>query len=98
MFVAENDPWLNIYWTLLCGFLIYVLANAMGALTMIRRDPRNRRTATAYLVALTFGAAVCTLRIVASWGNIDFDYDPWFWLGACVSSMIFAWAAAQPSR
>jgi len=98
LFAAKNDFWLNVYWTLVSGFLIYILAHAMGVLAIIRRDPRNRRTATLYLIALSAGAGVCTLRIIASWSNSDFNYHPWFWIGDCTSSMIFAWAAAQSWR
>lgn len=98
MFMCKTDHWLDFYWTLLCGFLIFLLATAMGLLAVIRQDPRNRRTATAYMIALTAGCASCTLRIVATWENIDTGIDAYFWSADCLASLIFSWAAAQSWR
>ena len=50
-FDVPTDFWLNTYWLLLCGTLIYLLGYGSRALLVLRKDPRSRRIANVYLVA-----------------------------------------------
>ena len=54
-FEVPTDFWLNIYWLLLCGILIYLLGYGSRALLVLRRDPRSRRIANIYLLASASG-------------------------------------------
>lgn len=62
--MCEYRPtmWMNMYWALVCGILIYLLSYACRALLILRRDWRQRRVANFYLVACGSGVASC-----ASW-------------------------------
>ena len=48
---CPTDFWLNTYWLLLCGTLIYLLGYGSRALLVLRKDPRSRRIANIYLFA-----------------------------------------------
>ena len=50
-FQVPTDFWLNTYWLLLCGTLIYLLGYGARALLVLRRDPRSRKIANIYLVS-----------------------------------------------
>ena len=54
-FDVPTDLWLNIYWLLLCGTLIYLLGYGARALLILRKDPRSRRVANIYLFASASG-------------------------------------------
>ena len=41
-FTVPTDFWLNLYWLLLCGTLIYLLGYGIRATLVLRRDPRSR--------------------------------------------------------
>ena len=96
MFNIPVDRWLAAYWTLLCGFLIYVMATVVAVLRILRKDPRNRRTADVYLMASIAAIAACALRMVTAWVNTD--YDEWFYLAGCIVSAAFAYAAGNSWR
>lgn len=98
MFLCCTDHWLDAYWTLLCAFLMFLLATSVRVLLALRQDPRNERTATAYIVALSSGGAACLLRIITTWDNSTFNYDIWLWAGCCFASSIFAYASARSWR
>src|SRR5262245_53260830 len=48
-FTVPTDFWLNLYWLLLCGTLIYLLGYGIRATLVLRKDPRSRRIANFYL-------------------------------------------------
>jgi len=50
-FEVPTDFWLALYWTMLCGMLIYLLSYGARALLILRQDPRSRKIANIYLVA-----------------------------------------------
>jgi hypothetical protein len=66
-FMVPTDFWLNTYWLLLCGTLIYLLAYGSRALLVLRKDPRSRRIANVYLVAAASGIIACLVRITTAY-------------------------------
>ena len=66
-FTVPTDFWLNIYWLLLCGTLIYLLGYGIRATLVLRKDPRSRRIANFYLVASVCGIMACIVRITISY-------------------------------
>jgi hypothetical protein len=65
-FALPTDFWLTVYWILLCGTLIYLLAFGSRALLVLRKDPRSRNIANLYLMASASGIGACAVRIVAA--------------------------------
>jgi hypothetical protein len=65
-FQVPTDFWLNTYWLLLCGTLIYLLVYGARALLILRQDPRSRQIANVYLVASASGILACTVRIITA--------------------------------
>ena len=61
-----TDFWLNTYWLLLCGTLIYLLGYGSRALLILRGDPRSRQIANIYLFASAMGIMACLVRIVTA--------------------------------
>lgn len=97
MFRCKTDYWLDCYWTVLCGFLIFILTDGINALTAFWHDPRNRRIATLYIAGLAGGVGACALRIATTWIDIDL-YTQWFWTCDCFASILFAYAGAHSWR
>lgn len=95
-FDCPLDNYLIAYWLLMCGFIAYVLASICWPLLILRRDPRNRRTATIYLIACSLGVVVCILRIVTIRTAIDFSQ--WFWIGDSIIAAAFAYASSRSWR
>ena len=56
-FDVPTDFWLNMYWLLLCGTLIYLLGYGIRALLVLRKDERSRRIANVYLLASIGGSS-----------------------------------------
>lgn len=97
MFRCPTDHWLDAYWSVFCGFLIWVLINTMrAALLLRRRNPSNRRPAAVYIAALVFAISCCVVRIVTTW--TDDSPDEWFWLTNCAAGMLLAHVAAWAWR
>ncbi|WP_102143819.1 hypothetical protein [Mycobacterium hubeiense] len=99
-FTVPTDFWLNMYWLLLCGTLIYLLVYGSRALLILRKDPRSRNIANVYLIASASGILACVVRITTA-------FVPPFqnsfgvaltWLFACGCGAIFALAAAHAWR
>jgi hypothetical protein len=99
-FTVPTDFWLNLYWLLLCGTLIYLLVYAIRATLVLRKDPRSRRIANFYLVSSVFGILACVVRITTAYvtplqtsaGSIL------VWLFACLCGAGFALASAHSWR
>ncbi|HYR14917.1 MAG TPA: hypothetical protein VEQ67_11955, partial [Mycobacterium sp.] len=66
-FEVPTDFWLALYWTMLCGMLIYLLSYGARALLILRQDPRSRKIANIYLVASASGILACVVRITTAW-------------------------------
>ena len=66
-FTVPTDFWLNLYWLLLCGTLIYLLGYGIRATLVLRQDPRSRRIANFYLVSSVCGIMACIVRITISY-------------------------------
>lgn len=96
-FDAPTDLYLDIYWTLICGYVIYTLFCAAVTLTLLRHDPRNRPTATLYLGGCIIGIAVCALHIVGTWIDAT-TYTPLFWDCLSMAAITFAYGAGQSWR
>lgn len=99
-FQVPTDFWLNTYWLLLCGTLIYLLAYASRALLILRKDPRSRRIANVYLAASVSGIAACVVRIATAFVTpIQTVHGASLvWLFACLCGAGFALASAQSWR
>ncbi len=99
-FTVPTDFWLNLYWLLLCGTLIYLLVYGIRATLVLRKDPRSRRIANFYLVASVCGILACVVRITTAYvtplqtsaGTIL------VWLFACLCGAGFALASAHSWR
>ncbi|MGP4053363.1 hypothetical protein ACTWP6_00810 [Mycobacterium sp. 4D054] len=65
-FDVPTDFWLNVYWLLLCGMLIYLLGYGIRALMVLRTDPRSRQVANVYLFASAMGIGACVVRITTA--------------------------------
>ncbi|BBY15888.1 hypothetical protein [Mycolicibacterium litorale] len=99
-FDVPTDFWLDVYWLLLCGMLVYLLVYASRALLVLRRDPRSRRIANVYLVASAAGVIACAVRVTTAL------FDPLqavngsivVWTFACICGGAFAFGSAHSWR
>lgn len=96
-FDVPTDFWLSMYWLLLCGTLMYLLGYGARALLVLRRDPRSRRVANAYLLASACGIAACTVRLVTAFAPRlqELEGGTLVWLLACACGAGFALASAH---
>jgi hypothetical protein len=99
-FEVPTDFWLAVYWTLLCGMLIYLLGYGARALLILRKDPRSRKVANIYLVASASGVLACTVRIVTAWVPPlqTIEGGTLVWIFACGCGAGFALTSAQSWR
>jgi hypothetical protein len=100
-FDVPTDFWLNMYWLLLCGTLIYLLVYGSRALLILRKDPRSRAIANIYLVASASGITACVVRITTAFVTPlqDFKISSLLvWLFACLCGAGFALTAAHSWR
>jgi hypothetical protein len=99
-FEVPTDFWLSVYWTLVCGMLIYLLSYGARALLILRKDPRSRRIATFYLAASACGVVACAVRIVTAWVTPIqmLEGGTLVWFFACTCGAGFAIASAHSWR
>lgn len=99
-FDVPTDFWLSVYWTLLCGMLIYLLSYGARALLILRQDPRSRQIANIYLVASASGVLACTVRIITAWVPAlqTVEGGTLVWIFACGCGAGFALTSAQSWR
>ncbi len=99
-FTVPTDFWLNMYWLLLCGTLIYLLGYGIRATLVLRKDPRSRRIANVYLVASVSGIMACIVRITISYlPHLQTTlFSSLVWLFACLCGAGFALASAHSWR
>jgi len=99
-FDVPTDFWLNLYWLLLCGTLMYLLGYGIRALLILRKDPRSRTIANFYLVASASGVMACLVRIVTAYVTPlqSVEGGTLIWLFACVCGAGFALASAHSWR
>ena len=100
-FDVPTDFWLNMYWLVLCGTLIYLLVFGSRALLVLRKDPRSRRIANLYLVASACGVIACVVRDHHRVRPADPSRGGrWtlVWLFACMCGGGFALASAHAWR
>lgn len=99
-FQVPTDFWLNVYWALLCGMLIYLLGYGVRAMLILRRDPRSRRIANIYLFASVSGILACVVRIVTAFVPQlqPIENGRMVWLFACTCGAVFALSAAHSWR
>ncbi len=99
-FEVPTDFWLNTYWLLLCGTLIYLLAYGSRALLVLRKDPRSRRIANVYLAASISGITACAVRIITAYVTPlqQLEGGTLVWFFACLCGAGFALAAAHSWR
>jgi len=99
-FEVPTDFWLNTYWLLLCGTLIYLLVYGARALLVLRQDPRSRLIANVYLVASASGILACTVRIVTAYVTPlqTVEGGTLVWIFACGCGAGFAITSAQSWR
>ena len=99
-FDVPTDFWLNTYWLLLCGTLIYLLAYGSRALLVLRKDPRSRRIANIYLAASISGIMACAVRITTAYVRPiqALEGGTLVWSFACMCGAGFALASAHSWR
>jgi hypothetical protein len=100
-FQVPTDFWLNFYWLLLCGMLIYLLTYGARALLVLRKDPRSRRVANIYLVASASGVAACVVRLATAFISPLQAMDAGttlVWVFACMCGAGFAITSAESWR
>jgi hypothetical protein len=99
-FQVPTDFWLNTYWLLLCGTLIYLLVYGARALLILRQDPRSRQIANVYLVASASGILACTVRIITAYVTPlqTVAGSTLVWIFACGCGAGFALTSAQSWR
>lgn len=99
-FDVPTDFWLNTYWLLLCGTLIYLLVYGCRALLVLRKDPRSRRIANIYLVASAAGITACIVRIVTAYITPlqTVEGGTLVWVFACLCGAGFALTSAESWR
>jgi hypothetical protein len=99
-FDVPTDFWLNTYWLLLCGTLIYLLGYGCRALLVLRKDPRSRRIANVYLIASAAGIAACLVRIVTAYipPLQAIEGGTLVWIFACMCGAGFALTSAESWR
>ncbi|MDV6975312.1 hypothetical protein [Mycobacterium intracellulare] len=54
---SDPTPGLYVYWLVMIAAIAYIIAHAGWILLQLRRDPRSKRAATAYLCALCVNGA-----------------------------------------
>lgn len=96
LFDCPTDYWMDAYWTLLCAFFIFVLVNITRVLVILRRDPRNRSTATVYIAASVAAIVACAAHAVTTW--TDDNYGHWFWIAGSGVAVVFGYAASRSWR
>jgi hypothetical protein len=100
-FQVPTDFWLNLYWLLLCGMLIYLLGYGARALLVLRKDPRSRQVANIYLVASAAGVAACLVRLATAFIPPLQTHDGGtilVWVFACMCGAGFAITSAESWR
>lgn len=97
LFEAPTDHWLDLYWSICCVFAAGMVACAALPLLDLRREARNRITASWYLVAVAGTIAGCGFRIVTTWADID-NFARWFWLSCCLVPNALAYASSRSWR
>jgi hypothetical protein len=99
-FEVPTDFWLALYWTMLCGMLIYLLSYGARALLILRQDPRSRKIANIYLVASASGILACVVRITTAWvpSLQSIEGGTLVWIFACGCGAGFALTSAQSWR
>lgn len=99
-FKVPTDFWLDMYWLLLCGTLIYLLGYGIRALLVLRKDPRSRRIANVYLVSSASGIAACLVRLTTAFVTPlqRLEGGTLVWVFACLCGAGFALASAHSWR
>jgi hypothetical protein len=99
-FEVPTDFWLNMYWLLLCGTLVYLLAYGSRALLVLRKDPRSRTMANVYLIASVSGVLACVVRIITAFVPPiqSVAGATLVWIFACGCGAGFALASAHSWR
>ncbi|AXH46811.1 hypothetical protein SEA_ACOLYTE_68 [Mycobacterium phage Acolyte] len=62
---AHTTPWSYLYWLTMIAGIAWVLVQVAQVLMILRRDPRSRRAADAYLCAISVSAVCCVAFILA---------------------------------
>jgi len=99
-FQVPTDFWLNMYWLLLCGTLVYLLAYGSRALMVLRKDPRSRHIANVYLLASVSGVVACAVRITTAFATPipTLEGSALVWFFACMCGAGFAIGSANSWR
>jgi hypothetical protein len=87
---ADATTWLRAYWLTMSVACYYLLWNIAQVLLILRRDPRSRRAATAYLIATAVSAA-CGVAFIAA-------IEPLQWVMVRAEVVGFAIAASYTWR
>lgn len=96
LFAVQADGWLEIYWTLQCGFIIYMMIYAAWATLILRQDPRSRTTANIYLTASGLGVLACLVKIATAFDpNLTGEaHGIVVWLFVCLACVFYSLGSA----
>lgn len=99
-FDVPTDLWLNLYWLMLCGMLIYLLGYGSRALLILRTDPRSRPIANVYLFASVMGILACLVRVITAFVPAlqTVQGSTLVWIFACACGAGFALTSAHSWR
>ena len=99
-FTVPTDLWLNVYWLLLCGLLMYLLGYGIRATLVLRKDPRSRTIANFYLASSIAGIMACVVRIITAFvpSLQNVVGTSMVWVFACLCGAGFALASAHSWR
>jgi hypothetical protein len=96
LFAARPDWWLDLYWVMVAGFIIYAMVYGIWATLILREDPRSRSMANIYMTASILGIIACVAKIVSALdtsigshanGNV-------VWLFICLACEFYALGSA----
>lgn len=90
---GDGGAWMDGYWVLMCGLLIYLSGYATRLLLVVRADPRAKATVELYTASSAFALAGLLAQLSTTW--IRADISTLVWLCVCVAIAIFAYGSAR---
>jgi hypothetical protein len=83
---ARVDGWLRVYWLVMIVAVVYLIVLIGRILLILRRDPRSKRGATVYLLALS-ASALCVVAFTLT-------IEPLQWVSVRCEVISYAVAAS----
>jgi hypothetical protein len=93
------DMWLQLYWLVLLGTMIYLMLYMALQFIKIRRDQRSRSSANFYLVCIAVGVISAVARLAAVFDGSDgSDQGTQMWFFTCCATSLQSLIAARTWR